>query len=573
MHMKLSGSSTSKVSAVIRKGIRQGVLTLAAAAMVMSVSAAPAALAQSAPKPIPHLVKKNGKAALMVDGAPYLMLGAQVNNSSNYPSQLPYVWPALKDIGANTVEVNVAWEQVEPVEGQYDFSFVDALVTQARENNVRVVLLWFGTWKNTSPHYAPDWVKLNNKRFPRMAKQDGTISYCLSPMEETTLEADKKAFAAMMRHLKKIDGEQHTVIMVQVQNESGTYGSVRDYSPKAEKVFKGPVPEALLKKKGLKPAKGQNSWEQVFGKHADEYFHAWHIASYINGVAEAGRAEYDLPMYVNAAIREPLLDVGPESYSSGGPTHNVIDIYQAAAPKIDIIAPDIYKRDSKNYEAVLDLYSKYDNPLFVPETGSDTEFARYAFSVFGRGGIGFAPFGIDYTGYTNYPLGGKDISPEGLKPFAKVYALFGPAQREWAKLAFENQTWGVAEGDDRADQVVDLNGRWKATVSYGEWQFGFKNWTWLGDFEAVPGREKPNGGMVVAQLSEDEFLLLGLHARVTFDVGDKQKGKNVIYRSVEEGRFVDGKWVVDRIWNGDQTDYGLNLTDAPRILKVKLATY
>src|SRR5690606_38231556 len=186
--------------------------------------------------PLPELVSKDGKHALLVDGAPFWMLGAQTNNSSNYPAALADVWPSVKKMQANTLSIPVAWEQVEPVEGKFDFSFVDVLLKQSRERNVKVVLLWFASWKNNAPHYAPAWVKLDNKRFPRVVKQDGDTQNSLSPLGKNTMEADKKAFVELMKHLKKTD-KDHTVIMVQVQNEVGTYGSVRDFSELAQGAF------------------------------------------------------------------------------------------------------------------------------------------------------------------------------------------------------------------------------------------------------------------------------------------------------------------------------------------------
>lgn len=529
-----------------------------------------AAFAQNS---LPRIESKNGRSALIIDGAPFSILGVQANNSSNYVSQLPLVWKAVNELKANTLEIPVAWEQIEPKEGQFDFSYVDELVKQARENNTKLVLLWFGTWKNTGPAYMPSWAKLDNKRFPRIIKKDGTLSYCHTPHSTNTLEADKKAFVALMRHLKKIDGDTNTVIMVQPQNEVGTYGSVRDYGPEAEKKFKAQVPANVLKKYNKKAG----NWQEVFGENADEYFHAYSIASYINEIAAAGKKELNLPMYVNAALRDPFGNQKADSYASGGPTDNVIEMYQVAAPNIAMSAPDIYFRASATYEEVLKVYDRAGNPLFVPETGGDRDFARYFFSVMGRGAIGYAPFGLDYTGYGNYPLGNKIVTPEVLKPFREQYELLAPMMRTWAKLAYENKVFGQGEGDDRKPQYITLSKDWKVKLSYQEWHFASKEATWLkGD--PVPNREVPTGGALIADLGDNTYLVTGLDVRLNFEIGDAQKGKNLILDRVEEGHFVKNAkgeevWVFDRVWNGDQIDYGLNFNREPRILKVKLATY
>lgn len=513
---------------------------------------------------LPQIVQRDGRHALMVDGAPYVVLGAQVNNSSAWPATLPKVWPAVQQMQANTVIVPIAWEQIEPAEGHFDFSFLDTLLRQAREHEVRIGLLWFATWKNNGPNYAPEWVKLDNRRFPRLVTAEGRVLNSMSPHAESTLTADRKAFVALMRHLKSVD-EQHTVILVQVQNEPGTYGSVRDYSPAAEKLFKGQVPAELLKKTG----KSRGTWQQVFGGDAEEFFHAWSVAHYIGEIAEAGKREYALPMYVNAALRDPFHPGRPGGYASGGPTDNVIDIYQAAAPAIDIVAPDIYMRESAKYFRVLDLYGQPDNPLFVAETGNDATYARYFFEVLGRHAIGFVPFGIDFTGYSNHPLGAIATDETMVAPFAANYRLIAPFARTWAKLSYENNVWGAAQPDDEANRKFDL-GRWNATVSWNEWQFGMREW--LGD---APRPTHKDGGILVAQLGPDEFLLTGRNARISFAPGEKLgKVGGLIFARVEEGRYDEkGQWVFERVWNGDQTDYGLNFTTLPQLLKVRLATY
>jgi len=537
---------------------------------------------------LPTIVSKNGKHAFLVDNKPYLILGTQTNNSANYPGALKDVWPAVKKTYANTLSIPIAWEQVEPVEGKFDFSFLDSLIKQAQENDVRLTLLWFATWKNNAPHYAPSWVKLDNKRFPRVMKKDGSLLNSMSPLGENTLAADKKAFIELMRYLK-VNDPTHTVIMVQVENEVGTYGSKRDFSPLAQKVFEQLVPQALIN--GLALDKTGN-WSEVFGDNADEYFHAWYIARFCQEITVAGKAIKNLPINVNVALRNPFFP--GDGYSMGGPTDNVIDLWKIAAPDVDMITPDIYFRDHKTVSKVLELYSRADNPLFVSEIGNDQPYSRYFFSTLGQQGIGFSPFGLDYTDYYNYPLGAKKVDDETIAPFAENYKLLKPMADVWAKLSFEGEVWGVsepfdtqqsqkkvwnaqatqAEKDSYAEnsakenahhytQKLDL-GLWDAEVTYGRPMF------WI---DPPVGNTPSSGGALIAKLSENEFLVTAYRARITFSPSNEITAPYHMVERVEEGHFENGKWIFERVWNGDQTDWGLNFTSRPHVLKVTMAAY
>ena len=534
---------------------------LVLAIMLVLGFAAPAGAQQT---PLPRIVSEHGRHALLVDGKPYLILGGQANNSSNYPAVLPKVWPTIRALHANTLEIPVAWEQIEPVEGQFDFSWLDVPIPQARENNVRLVLLWFGTWKNTSGSYVPEWVKLDGNRFPRMRTRDGKTHYVHSPHGRATLEADKRAFVAMMRHVREID-PQHTVIMVQPQNEVGSYGSPRDFSAEANRLFAGQIPAELARKMGKR-----GTWTEVFGKKADSSFNAWYTARYIDEIAAAGQAELNLPMYVNVVTSSPSdASAGEGGGASGGADWPVLDVWKVAAPHIAIAAPDLYDRAYDVYSGKLDKMSRPDNPLFVPENGNALEFARYFWLALGKGAIGWAPFGMDST-YVNFPLGAKALDAETLDAFASKYALMRPIVSDWARLALQHPTIGFAKGDD-ASQQSQVSGRWKVTARYGLWYFGLPEWTWM-EVPPHPNKDRPVGGAALIQLGPDEFLLAGSELRLDFGLADPKGGENVLFLSVEEGTFENGRWVMSRRWNGDQTDYGLNLTD-PVLLKVRLGTY
>jgi Domain of unknown function (DUF5597)/Beta-galactosidase len=509
---------------------------------------------------MPAIVEKDGRFALMVDGKPYLMLGVQPNNSSAWPAYLDKVWPAAKELQANTVELPVYWEQMEATQGQFDFSVVDLTLKQAREHHVHLVLLWFGTWKNGSSHYTPEWIKRDQEKYPFLKNEKGETVDSPSPFSEPFLEADKAAFRRLMRHLKEADG-QRTVLMVQVENECGVWGGVRDYGPAAQKAFAGPVPEKLVKGLG----KQAGTWKEVFGEDADETFEAWYTAAFIEQVAAAGRAEYALPMYVNAALRDPLKPGKAPSYESGAPTDNNIDLWKIAAPSIAAVAPDIYMAEYAKYMKAIDLYGRKDNALLIPETGNAAAYAHYVYAAIGHGAIGWAPFGLDLTRYSNQTGGPDAMEASALKPFAQQYALLAPIARLIAKANLEGKLIGTSEDAENHTQKIPL-GRWEVAFQYGMPSFG--NWM------QPKGNTPADGGAIVVELAQDEFMVAGHHVRVDFKP-TFAPGKKRLFLKVEEGSYdAAGNWKSARIWNGDQTDYGLNLkADENVLLKVRLTTF
>ena len=507
----------------------------------------------------PRIEKKDGRYALMVEGRPYLVLGGQIHNSSAWPSELQQVWDSMAALHANTIEAPAYWEQIEAQEGHFDFGNVDQLIEGARAHNLHVILLWFGTWKNGNMQYAPVWVKTDTKRFPRTIRPDGVPLDVLSANSRTTLEADKAAFTSLMRHLKQIDGDQHTILLVQVENESGGIGSVRDFSAESNREFAGKVPADLLTASGKQPG----TWSQVFGEDADEVFQIYHQAKYINEIAAAGKKEFDIPCYMNAWLSHVTNELPQRQvflpgiqYPSGGAVQRWVGLWRALAPAMDMIAPDIYTSDSTEYRDTIHAYARPDNPLMIPETGRNDAFAKFFFYALGSGTLGFSPFGVDRTGW-------NILGNEPWSAHARNFELFAPMNREIAALEFDGKLKTAVEEPGQAEQELDF-GEWQATV-----MFGFPQQ----DGRKAPGTKDAHGVALIARLGPDEFLVAGFDSSIRFHVPGQLPFIRSQVLTAEEGGYVNGEWKAKRLLNGDEVDRGISFHAQPTVVRVRMGKF
>ncbi|GAC1373061.1 MAG: DUF5597 domain-containing protein [Hymenobacter sp.] len=530
------------------------------------VATAITAQAQGTANGRPRLVKTGPSTQLLVDGQPFFVLGGELGNSTaSSTAYLQPVWPRLKAMHLNTVIAPVYWELLEPAEGKFDFTLVDDLLRNARQHQLKLVLLWFGAWKNSMSCYAPAWVKTDGKRFPRVEDEQGVKQEIMSPFSPANLAADRKAFVQLMQHLKATDDKQHTVITVQVENEIGMLPTARSYDAQATAAFGQPVPAPLLTylqrdRKSLKPefaaiwqrqgAKTKGTWEEVFGKSlaTDEIFMAWHFATYTNAVAAAGKAAYPLPMYVNAALNRP--GVPPGKYPSAGPLPHVMDVWLAGAPAIDLLAPDFY---NPNFAHWCNLYTRGSNPLFIPEIRFEDGVAAKAFFAFGHYNcLSFSPFAVE----------GSDTLKAA--PIGKAYDLLQQVSFLLAKYQPAGQVRGfLLEKDSAARNATLGNYRFTAQHEYTlGWSLGAKKASWT-----------PGGGLLIA-VAPDEFYVVGTGLVLTCE--PTAPGKRAGYLSVDEGHFEGQRWVPGRRMNGDQDHQGRHVRvpgDEYSIQHVKLYTY
>lgn len=498
----------------------------------------------------PHLREQGDVTQLIVNSRPFLVLGGELHNSSS--SNTDYmrpVWEQLVALNINTVLAPVSWELLEPEEGRFNFALVDDLIRSARRYNLRLILLWFGSWKNGMSSYIPSWMKKDYVRFPRAKLSDSKSIEVLSTFAAENWEADARAFAALMCHILAVDGHEHTVIMVQVENEVGLLGDSRDRSQMANEVFARPVPHELLtylqeNKQALVPEvrhrwgaggfSSSGNWEEIFGSGAesDEIFMAWHYARYIDKIVAAGKSEYDIPMYVNAWLSDLQQQPGqwpsggqrPGEWPSGGPLPHTHDIWLAGAPHLDLLAPDIYFGDFSEW---CRQYTRRGNPLFIPEMRRDEEGPRNIFYAIGEHkAIGTSPFGVDSM---------ANAESSSLRNSYEVL-------RQLAPLILEAQEHGTVIGfvldEDHSATERDLGGyRLEIALDQG---FGSKT--------------EHGYGLIIAN-ETDVFIGAGYGFRVKF-LPQSSRPSSVGIAAVDEGAFCDGRWIAGRRLNGDETASG-----------------
>ena len=537
--------------------------------ILVSLFLATLTTAEASAAALPHL-QRNGQATeLMVDGAPYIVLGGELHNSSpSSPAYMAPIWDRLARNDLRTVIGVASWELVEPQEGTFDFTAVDDEIRQAHAHGMHLVLIWFGAYKNGESTYAPTWVRRDVKRFPRAIRApnpripaqfrqlfDGPA---ISVFGHAIAAADARAFAALMHNIREVDPHQ-TVILIQVENETGLLGDSMDRSPLAQAAWKQQVPARLIDylqahRAALEPPVAQawtqhhfrksGTWAEVFGRDttAHEIFMAWHFARYVDRIARAGAAQYPLPMYTNAWLGPQRTAPAAGMYPSGGPVAGMIDVWKAGAPAVALLAPDTYVKD---FVGVMNAYHRADNPIFIAETYPDVGNLFLALGDYDA--IGYSPFGIDGIPNDN--------------EIFKAYGTLNGMRSLIARAQSEGRIRGVKLDGKDAEQKVQLGG-------YDILITGPMDTRAALDPGAGTAPPPVSGCALILKTAPNEFLIVGQGVSVTFS----RPGARVEIDSTQEGIFRDGVWTPGRTLNGDERN-SLFPRDSLRIVRIHLLKF
>ena len=388
-----------------------------------------------------------------VPEAPLVMFGGEMHNSNaSTPESIDASLNLAAALGFNCVLAPVSWELLEPEEGRFDFSLVDYMLKAAYRRGLNLGLLWFGTWKNGESSYPPLWVKENTSTFFRALDSEERPATAISPFCIAAKEADCKAFAALMAHLKSVD-RKGVVRVVQVENECGVFME-RDFSPAAVDAWNA------------------SAYSTSADPLAPQKFMAEAFAAYIDSVAAAGKKEYDIPMFANAWLKAADAPFG--TYPNGGPRVAVLDVWKRTIKHLDFLSPDIYDPGFANFCAI---YSQ-GQTLFIPETRCEPGRFYYAIGEAGCLGV----FGFGYEEHYDNPYFVQEC-----RVISELNPYFGLPSRGFFR---EN-------GVDEPGMEVSLE--------LGGYTF---------DVHCIEGEKNSHGA--IFQTGPDEFVVAGTGAWIDF---------------------------------------------------------
>ncbi len=511
-------------------------------------------------------------------GRPMLLLGLQTMNSSTGSPLVEKAIQAVKKYHGNVLEAPIYWNVIEPEKDRYEMKLVKDLIDQVRAAGLRLIILWFATSKNGHPNYAPDYVKLDPQTYQITVGPTGGQNASLSPHGLATLERDKKAYCEVLKFLKEYDGEKRTVLGIQIENEMGLANTDRDYSLLAQKDYEKPLPEELkdVHLEDCGKCDGSNTWRGHFGRHAHEAFSAWYHARFIGEIARAGKEIYpELVTYTNVMVGEQGVEENGWNYNAGAAVGRVLDIWKIAAPKLDLICPDIYNPAKKDYTRIAARYTRPDNALFIPEsaTGGEANAMNALRAIADFGCIGICGFGAEWT-----LDGNGELLPDNRTMMYTMQTI-----RNLSPLLIKYRGTGkvhaILQDEFASQDYLKLE---KFHVLTHFFRGSFKRFHGATRFNPrLPENQhhmEERGRALLIEVGEYEYYLAGVGVGIDFirrpDPEDtdpwallsSRQSTQLNHLSIEEGHFDEnGNWVIDFLRNGDQTNYEIFLHEGEAV--------
>ncbi|MGG5350323.1 hypothetical protein IGK06_002756 [Enterococcus sp. AZ142] len=506
----------------------------------------------------PHFKKINGIPTLMVNEQPYLAFAGELHNSS--PSSKEYmeneVWENVDGMYVNTIVAPAYWELIESEEGVFKFDSVKDLIDQARVHQKKVILLWFGLWKNGLSTYVPSWMKTDRETYPFIQKKNGERIYSITPLCTQAVSKDALAFKALMAFLHAYDSEEQTVIMVQIENEVGALGTDFDYSSIALQTLGNEIPTTISEQLSLK-----GDWLTCFGTEAKEYFMAYHYARAVDRIAEAGKKAYDLPFFVNVWLEK--YPARPGEYPTGGPTAKMGEFWKRMTKNIVAIAPDIYV---PNFSEVCAQFSAFQDNLLIPETRQDlTTVANLLYGLAKYNINCFSPFGIEDFLKEESALDRNLLTALSIDASAFDYKKTGTIlANTYKKLV------------PMSEMIIHYRGTEKIFPFYKEKEsdrgtiFDLTNCEVKVSYQNYTEHKVRSAGFII-ETSAFEFYVVGINVSLLLRA-NYEKSEQIGLVDFEEGYFKEGKWVRGRILNGDER-YHISIGNETKIYRIVYHTY